>query len=189
MATLFDERKAAQVAAFLLFKAGGQLPLIKLVKLMYLAERLSLERYGEPLTGDRLVSMDHGPVLSRTYSHMNGSVECVEGGWDTWIADRSEHTLALKDPSVIRDPAIDLLSLSDADLELLNEIWNQFGHLNKWSLRDYTHGHCPEWKDPEGSSLPISYEDVFRSVGYTADQTLALVTRLNEQKKLRTSFS
>jgi hypothetical protein len=42
------------------------LPVIKLIKLMYLAERLSLQRYGEPLTGDRLVSMPDGPVLSMT---------------------------------------------------------------------------------------------------------------------------
>ena len=58
---LFDERKAAEAAAFLLFMAGGKLPLIKLVKLLYLAERLSLQRYGEPLTGDRLVAMPNGP--------------------------------------------------------------------------------------------------------------------------------
>ena len=72
-AALFNERRTAQVAAFLLHRAGGSLPLIKLMKLMYLAERLSLQRYGEPLTGDRLVSMGHGPVLSRTYDHINGA--------------------------------------------------------------------------------------------------------------------
>ena len=44
LAPLFDERRAAQAAAFLLYRAKGRLPLIKLVKLMYLAERLSLER-------------------------------------------------------------------------------------------------------------------------------------------------
>jgi hypothetical protein len=37
--SVFDERKAAQATAFLLFMAGGKLPLIKLVKLLYLAER------------------------------------------------------------------------------------------------------------------------------------------------------
>ncbi len=40
--SMFNERKAAQAAAYLLHKAGGKLPLLKLMKLMYLAERLSL---------------------------------------------------------------------------------------------------------------------------------------------------
>ena len=37
---------------------------------MYLAERESLARYGEPITGDVLVSMKHGPVLSKTLDHI-----------------------------------------------------------------------------------------------------------------------
>ena len=128
MASLFNERKTAQAAAYLLHRAGGRLPLLKLVKLMYLAERLSLKTYGEPLTGDSLVSMDHGPVLSRTYDQMKGSVRCVEGGWDTWISDRADNDLALKDASMIRDPERDLLALSEGDLETLESVWSAFGH-------------------------------------------------------------
>ena len=50
--TLFNEKRAAQAAAFLLHRAGGRLPVLKLMKLMYLAERESLRLYGEPIIGD-----------------------------------------------------------------------------------------------------------------------------------------
>jgi uncharacterized phage-associated protein len=40
--------------------------LLALTKLLYLGEWLSLQRFAEPLTGDELVSMQHGPALSRT---------------------------------------------------------------------------------------------------------------------------
>jgi uncharacterized phage-associated protein len=56
-ASLFNEVRTAQAAAFLLYRAGGKLPLIKLVKLLYLAERLSLKKYGEPITGDKLLDL------------------------------------------------------------------------------------------------------------------------------------
>src|SRR5437773_97003 len=92
---MFDELKAAQVAAFFLFKSAGQINVLKLTKLMYLAERESYKRYGEPLTGDRLVSMDHGPVLSRTLNYTNGTVESSEDGWDSWIEDREAHEVRL----------------------------------------------------------------------------------------------
>src|SRR6266487_2727273 len=67
----FNEKKAAQVAAFFLHRARGELEILKLMKLMYLAERASYKKFGEPLIGDKLVSMDNGPVLSITLNHMN----------------------------------------------------------------------------------------------------------------------
>ena len=46
---LFDEKKAAQAAAYFLLRAGGRLEVLKLMKLLYLAERRSFEKYGEPM--------------------------------------------------------------------------------------------------------------------------------------------
>ena len=186
----FDERRAAEAAAFLLFKAGGSLPLIKLVKLLYLAERLSLKRYGEPLTGDRLVSMPNGPVLSMTYAYINGALPSCEGGWESWIADRAGHEVALRDESKIRSPEQDLLRLSDSDLEVLGDVWTEFGHWDRWKLVEYTHSDaCPEWEDPDGSSRPIAYELLFSKLGYSAEQATALVERLNAQRALDASMN
>lgn len=186
LAPLFDERRTAEAAAFLLYRGGGSLPVIKLVKLLYLAERLSLQRYGEPITGDRLVSMPNGPVLSMTYDHINGALpSAIEGGWDTWIAGRADYVVALKDESLIRSPEQDLLRLSDSDLEVLGEIWTQFGHWDRWELVRYTHSDaCPEWEDPDGSSKPITYDSLFEKLGYSQEQSSALVERLAEQRLL-----
>lgn len=188
-APLFSERKAAESAAFLLFKAGGELPVIKLIKLLYLAERLALERYGEPLTGDRLVSMQHGPVLSITYNHLNGAIPSSPGGWDAWVADRAEHKVSLLDPSKIRRPELDLLGLSDTDLEVLDEIWTKFGHWDRWKLVDFTHEKCPEWEDPDGSSKPITYGRLFETLGYSNEQAQALIDRLSEQERINKAFT
>lgn len=187
--SLFDERRAAHAASFFLHKAGNRLPLLKLMKLLYLAERLSLGRYGETITGDSFVSMPHGPVLSMTYDHMNGNLSSVEGGWATWIADRDNYSVALKDPSMIRSPEEDLVALSETDLECLGEIWEQFGHWDKFKLRDYTHSDaCPEWEDPAGSSRPIPPARVLKAVGCNAEQIEAITRRLHEQRYLSAAF-
>ena len=186
----FNERKAAQAAAFLLHSGGGRLPVLKLVKLLYLAERLSLQRYGEPLTGDRLVSMPHGPVLSLTYGLIQGAGDPCEGGWDTWVADRSDHDLELADKSMIRSPEQDLTALSDSDLEVLGETWVQFGHWDKYRLRDYTHsGACPEWRDPNGSSEPIRYATLLVAAGYSDSDAAALAARIAERQALAASMA
>ena len=188
--TLFKEKRTAQAAAFLLYRAGGRLPLLKLMKLMYLAERESLRLHGEPITGDKLVSMPHGPVLSMTYEHMNGALECAPGGWDCWIEDRSGHDLALKDQSMIRTPEQDLLELSEGDLEVLEQVWHRFGHMGKFALRDYTHSAaCPEWQDPQGSSKPISLETLFRALGYSDKGIESAVEHLRGQAHLNAVFA
>ena len=181
---LFNERRTAQAAAFLLHSAGGVLPLIKLMKLLYLAERESLREYGEPITGDRLVSMPHGPVLSKTYDHINGATPSCSGGWETWVADRAEHMVALRDASMIRSPEKDLIELSESDREILSKIWLDFGHWDQWKLVDYTHDNLAEWQDPDGSSCPITYERLFEVLGFSKDQTDALISRLTEQANI-----
>ena len=61
----FNEVKATQAAARLLRNRGGRMSYMKLIKLLYLADREALSRWGRPITTDKYVSMDKGPVLSR----------------------------------------------------------------------------------------------------------------------------
>jgi len=163
--------------------------LLKLMKLLYLAERESLRVYGEPISGDKLVSMQHGPVLSRTLNLMNGWDDQTQGGWSEWVEDRSGHELALRDPSMIRTPQQDLLALSDGDLEVLEAIWVRFGHMGQFALVEYTHSSaCSEWEDPQGSSYPIPLDRVLHAVGYQGPAIRAVREHLNEQANLRAAL-
>lgn len=181
---MFDERKAAQAAAFLLDQASGKrMPLLKLMKLLYLADRRSIDQFGHPITFDAMVSMPHGPVLSQTLDLINGATESKPEGWEHWIADRAEHQVSVRrGVSVSRDS---LLDLSDADVDTLATTWAQFGQMTKWQLRDYTHQHCPEWKDPAGSSNPIRYQDVLVALNKSPEQVQALTERRNTQIGIR----
>ena len=63
---MFNERKAAQMAAFFLGQLlDRKMPHLKLMKLLYLSDREAVRAFGWPISGDRLVSMPHGPVLSQ----------------------------------------------------------------------------------------------------------------------------
>lgn len=184
---IYDEQKAAQAAAFLLHRASGTLPLIKLLKLLYLAERLSFERYGVPLTGDSPVSMDHGPVLSLTYDHLKGGRRSRPGGWDSWVSDQADYMVALSDQArtVTEDQ---LLELSETDVEVLDQVWREFGHMSRWALVDYTHT-LPEWENPQGSSYPIDWTKLFLSIGYSEAAASALVGQLRDQRQLDRQFA
>ncbi len=181
----YSEKKATQVAAYFIYREGGQIKILKLMKLMYLAERKSLSRYGEPMMGDKLVSMNHGPVLSITLDHMNNFIESENDGWNEWISDREDHRVSLKKEG---DPIGCLLELSDADIEILEYISKEYGHMSAFELRDFTHEHCAEWEDPDHSSTPIPYSRVLKYVG-RSDEAEDITQRIDEQSRLDNIFS
>jgi len=180
---MFDDRKAGQVAAFFVYAAGGRMDVIKLVKLIYLSDREFLDRYGLPITFDRLVSMPHGPVNSQTYECIKGAFNCP--GWEEWIADSEEHKVALRKPA--QREALD--ELSDAEIETLQAVWQRFGRMGKWEIRDWTHDHCPEWRDPDGSSLPIHYADVFRALGRDNAAAESLAGQIEAHRRIDKLFA
>ena len=180
----FNERKVAQMAAFFLQERGEPMAILKLMKLLYLAERESLRLYGMPMSGDHLVAMPHGPVLSITYDLMSGSYDTHEGGWQQWIADRENYEVSLQ-KKVSRE---DLDELSNANIAILRAVWEKFGYLNRWEIRDYTHDFCPEWQDPHGSSQPIAYEAIFRVLGRSPEEARLLAERIEEEKTIDQVF-
>jgi uncharacterized phage-associated protein len=183
----YDELKTAQAAAFLLRRAGGRMPFIKLLKLLYLGERVSFQRYGYALTGDNLVSMDNGPVLSKTYDHIKGGRMSKAGGWDTWVADEANYMVALTDHAE-HVPDEELLELSDSDVDVLDRVWREYGHMDKWALVDLTHT-LPEWENPNGSSLPIDWQKLLTAVGYSEGAAQRLVEQLLNQRALDRQFA
>jgi uncharacterized phage-associated protein len=170
----FSEEKATQVAARLLQLRGGRMSHLKLVKLLYLAERESLTRFGAPLTYDRCVSMPHGPVPSATLDRINEH-EIYQGGyWDTHITPKHEYEVSLRDRDAIPN---DLLS--PAEEALIDEIFARYGHLGRWELVKFTHT-LPEWTDPQGSSLPISPADILLAEGYTEEDIAEMRSNWDE---------
>lgn len=160
----YNACKAAQTVAFFAMKNGNcPLSVIKAVKLVYLADRESLRRYGFPILDEDRVSMKHGPVNSSTYAMINGEVDPETSGWAKYLRDREDHKLSLASPDLSED---DLDELSDADVSVLNETWRRFGKMTGWALRDWTHvpENVPEWEDPGSSSRHIPLERILREL-------------------------
>lgn len=180
---MYTDLKAAQIAAYFLAKAGGRLPYLKLIKLMYLGDRAAMAEHGFPISEDAPCSMPHGPVLSRTLNLINGNRDSDD--WSKWI-----HAAENYEVSLVRDKCAreEFDELSDLDLEVLDGTWAEFGKMDKWQLRDYTHKHCPEWKDPNNSSAPINSKTIFKALGRTdaeADELFAAYrTRQQLDRKL-----
>jgi len=147
---VFKVDKAAQIAAYLIWKAGGAMAYLKLIKLMYIADRTSLERLGRSMTGDVPYSLPQGPVLSETLDLMRGQKK--SDIWDKWIAPFGEYDLSLN--VVIEHPynPYQFGRLCKAFVMILDEIHEKYKDKDKWEVRDVSHTF-PEWEDPKNSGV------------------------------------
>lgn len=125
---------------------------IKLVKLMYLADKYHLIRYGRTITNDDYYAMEHGPVGAMVKDVLSFDSFNIPPKTFKYLS-----TLINRDDknhfSVKRDAKISFDMLSDTDKESLDFVYDKFGKMGKWELRDYTHKY-PEW---------YQYEDLFKN--------------------------
>lgn len=186
---MLNEVKISQIAGYILFKEKGRtMQILKLMKLLYFVDRLSLEKYGEPVSFDNMVAMPHGMVLSQTYNLSTGSAISIAGGWNEWISDKENHNISLnKDIKNIDE----FDELSTADIELVDEVYSKYGKYSGFDLADMHHNNniCPEWINPNGSSVEVSYADIFISMGKSKDEIKVALRRIEESKSLLQLFN
>jgi uncharacterized phage-associated protein len=178
---MYNPLKAAQVIAYFAYKTPSKtLDVLKAIKLVYLADRESIARFGASILDERRVSMRHGPVNSDTYAYVNGEYDLDACGWSSYLEDRANHQIGAKDGMNIAD----LDELSEADIQCLDAVWAKFGSMNKWEIRDWTHekDNIPEWEDPNGSSSPIPLDRIMRVVGI--EGAAAQAALLEEHNKI-----
>jgi uncharacterized phage-associated protein len=168
----FNEAKATQAAARFLRLQSGRMNYMKLIKLLYLLDRSALLAWGRPVTTDRYVSMQRGPVVSRILDLI---LEEPEPGsvsyWRRHISGRKAYSVRL-----VSDPGSDELSRAEEDL--IDTVFAEHGYKSQWELVDFCH-RLPEWKDPEGSSIPLGYADILRAGEKTEDEIREVVAELN----------
>ena len=165
MRLLYNPEKAAQAAARLVKLHNGPINALVLMKLLYLADRKALTESGYTITGDAMVSMPHGPVLSRIYD----CIQWNEAPWCDYITERDNHHVSLR----TQEPKDD--ELSEYELDVLADVHHQYGRMGPWEIRRMTH-NLPEYKDPNGSSLPIDPVEILRLAG-KSDQEVAAISR------------
>ena len=180
---MFSPERTAQLCAAFAHREGGSINVLKLVKLVYLCDRESMDRYGAPITYDQYVSMDHGPVPSTTLDLINGY---PNPEWSTWMKERDGHRVTLRKRAFAIE---DLDELSPADLSVVDDTWEAFGSMDEWDLSRHTHEHCTEWQYPGGTSLPISERDIFHALGWGQREAALGQHRIQDQRNLDRVFS
>jgi uncharacterized phage-associated protein len=137
-----------------------------MLKLLYLANRESLKETGRPVTGDRIVAMEHGPVLSSVYDLIKGE----HTGWAVWSEFIGKKGYRIE---LLHDTGNG--ALSKYEIGKLRELTERYSEANEWDMVEIVHA-LDEWKknDPGKSSKPIPFEDILEAIVRIADKEAIL---------------
>lgn len=168
----FDIRKTIAAVAFLMNQEGGQLDMFLGLKMLYVADKEALIRWGKTITGDSFVSLPKGPVLSEVYNLFKGvGPREDQGEWDACFSERVNHLIQML-------KQVDVEVLSEREMEVLESARKQINSFAPWEVARWLHETCPEWQDPQGSSVPIDPAVILRNAGRT-DEEIQIIENSN----------
>ena len=142
----FSHKKATQILNYFAIKQGGKINKMKALKLIFLADRYHLRKYGRPITNDDYFAMEFGPVAS-------GVKDIAEKSdfLDDDVKDYSAQFLELKNRyNLASKLPFDEDVFSNSEIEALSFVWNKFGSMGEFELSPLTHQY-PEWKKHEAT--------------------------------------
>ncbi len=153
----FNFAKSLQAAGVLLELHSDRMEYVRLGKLLYIADREMIAEAGAPITGDRAVAMDHGPVLSQVYDLIKGKA-AKAGEWAQSVRTVN-HRVELRHP-------IGRGKLNKGEIEKLPEVTERYQDDSEWDICNQTHEFA-QWKknDVEDTSTPIPWEDALEAQG------------------------
>ena len=142
---LAEQKRINAILFFATKSPENKINRLKLMKLLWLGDRIHLNRYGRMILRDNYYALPHGPVPSKV---MDLSKESV--------ADK----INVVDYTIEAEDVFDSKYFSKTDIQIMNEVWDAYGSMKESRLRNLSH-EFPEWKryeaELENEELPNRY--------------------------------
>lgn len=183
----FDYKKAVQAINFFAQQEGGKIDKLKVIKLIYLADRYHLRKYGRPIVNDSYLAMPYGPVGS--------SVKDIAEFSNFLAPEEIQYAINFISPGggyfIQSNKETDQDVFSDSDLESLEFVCKEFGKNKQFNLVEITHKY-PEWarfenalNSRETTREQMDYNDFFLDPkGISSDPFKLSQEELENSKKI-----
>jgi uncharacterized phage-associated protein len=185
-------KKATQALNYFSRKKNGQINKMKAIKLIYLADRYHIRKYGRPIVGDVYWAMKLGPVGSNTLNIANLSDGVLDKNSLKYAREYISHSKGdLRKEEIISKKEVDLTVFSQTDIESFEAIFKEFGDQDQFELAKRITHQFPEWSKFEDeiekgkSRVRMSYLDFFLNPRYSSSKIFEMSEEhLDMSKKL-----
>lgn len=164
-------KKTTQAINYFARKKEGQINKMKAIKLIYLADRYHLRKYGRPIVGDTYWAMKLGPVGSYTLNVADLSEVNLDGDCLKYSREYLSHPKNdSKNQEILSRKEVEMGVFSQTDIEAFERIYQEFGDKDQFELARVVTHRYPEWskfkKDIESGKIrraPMDYIDFFKN--------------------------
>jgi uncharacterized phage-associated protein len=146
---LRDKKIKNTILFFANKSANNKIGRLKLIKLIWLSDRLHLNKYGRLILKDDYKALPNGPIASKALNMAQCSFD--------------EESYTVNKHIIQAQKELSIEYFSKSDLEVMEYVWAKFGKLNGFELRNLSHEFL-EWKryenDLENKLKPNAYKIV-----------------------------
>lgn len=153
-----DKEKTVEALLYIVTRYG-EAGRFHALKTLYYADREHLRSYGRPITGDRYIAMDNGPVPSYAYNALKQDVPEPER---KMVSEALSPGKSASHPTYVphRDP--DLSYFSKTDIECLDQAFEYCSKRSFGVISDETHDHLAWRNAPLNGTMSV--EDMLDGV-------------------------
>lgn len=166
---MWDQDKAVEVVIYLADRVRDPTKL-QIFKLLYLADKLHLSRYGRFIIRDQYVAMKHGPVPSRTYDLVKRLGESADDPLEVGADNRT----------IVARREADLNKLSQSDRECLDEVLTTYGHVSITHLVKVAHDDL--WHDLTNNGTTFDDPSAPQSIRMTLEDIADMLPNSDDVK-------
>lgn len=178
----YNYKKAVQALNHYALKQGGSINKMKALKLIYLADRYHLRKYGRLITNDTYFVMEYGPVPSavKDIAERSFILGEIESNYSKkYIAQVNKYYYKSRE-------GVEIKVFSQSDIEALDIVWEKYGHYNEFELAELTHKY-PEWKKHKRAldtspRIQMALEDLFENLDKSIDDIIVLSEQEQEDR-------
>lgn len=161
---------------------------MKAAKLLYFLDKCHLRKYGRPVIGDEYISMDYGPVPSKSLDIINDEIYPERVTYERPNHDLFERHLELDrtqaNPPIKSKGKVDWEVFSESEIEVLKDVKKKYAILDASKLVDLSHKDAT-WKKTKRNS-EIDYRLFFD--GLREDERAGMIESLELDQEDREIF-
>ncbi len=143
-------KKIENAILFFANKSDKTIERMKLIKLIWLSDRLHLSKYGRLILKDRYKALPNGPIASTALTISQYGIPGV---------------IDVDSYNVIAKKEFDSDFFSKSDIKIMNYVWNKFCRMDSFDFSEYSHKY-PEWlrfeKEINSKHTPNAYDIVIQ---------------------------
>jgi len=175
-------KKLYQTVNYILAKYKYRLNYTKLIKLLYIADRICLEKYNFAISGDKYCSMPQGLVLSNLYEFINrqNNIEFnslfIKNGYDLISIPEKKYPFD---------------ELCEAELEILDEVDKKYHNFTWQELVDDVVHKFPEWDKRaqiQNTSIDLQKYVLLEKLGKTKKEIEEILKDEESSQQIENSF-